>query len=144
MAFQQSGVDAALRRNDATGKFDLVLATSGPNIGNPNYDNTRTHAILTTLISRKRGQRPGSQVQGGGYYGDPQNRRGTLLWTVTQDRTITGSQLVAYAEDGGRQLAEMRLISGFTARALKLGPAKWRIECAWTLPDGSKGAVDLT
>mgnify|MGYP001171497684 FL=1 len=142
--FRQTGVDIELVKNDATGKFDAKVSTSGPNIGNPAFSNTRSHAVLTTLMSRKRGQRPGDQVQGGGYYGDPQNRRGTLLWTVTQDRTITGSQLVAYAEDGGRQLAEMRLISGFTARALKLGPAKWRIECAWTLPDGSKGAVDLT
>jgi len=142
--FRQTGVDIELVKNDATGKFDAKVSTSGPNIGNPVFANTRSHAVLTTLMSRKRGQRPGDQVQGGGYYGDPQTRRGTLLWTVTQDRTITGSQLVAYAEDGGRQLAEMRLISGFTARALKLGPAKWRIECAWTLPDGSKGAVDLT
>lgn len=142
--FRQTGVDIELVKNDATGKFDAKVSTSGPNIGNPVFANTRSHAVLTTLMSRKRGQRPGDQVQGGGYYGDPQTRRGTLLWTVTQDRTITGSQLVAYAEDGGRQLAEMRLISGFTARALKLGPAKWRIECAWTLPDGSKGAADLT
>lgn len=143
MAFQQSGVDAALRRNDATGKFDLVLATSGPNIGNPNYDNTRTHAILTTLISRKRGQRPGSQVQGGGYYGDPQNRRGTLLWTVNQDSTTTGSQLEAYAEDGGQQLIELRMVSSFAARAIRKLPGKWRLDCTWFLPDGTKGAVDL-
>ncbi len=143
MAFQQSGVDAALRRNDATGKFDLVLATSGPNIGNPNYDNTRTHAILTTLLSRKRGQRPGSQVQGGGYYGDPQNRRGTLLWTVNQDSTTTGSQLEAYAEDGGQQLIELRMVSSFTARATRKAPGKWQLDCTWFLPDGTKGAVDL-
>lgn len=141
--FQQQGIDIELERNPATGKYDAKVSSSGPNTGNPVFSDSRSHAVLTTLVSRKRGQRPGDQVQAGGYYGDSQNRRGTLLWTVTQDRSATGSQLVAYAEDGGQQLIELRMISSFTAKALNLGPAKWRLECAWTLPDGNKGAVDL-
>jgi len=141
--FTQAGADIALVRDPATGKFDAVIETTGGNLGNPKFEDTRAHAVLTTLMSHKRGQRPGDQVQGGGYYGDAQNRRGTLLWTVTQDRTATGSQLVAYAEDGGQQLIELRMISSFAAKALNLGPAKWRLDCAWTLPDGSRGAVDL-
>jgi len=141
--FTQSGVDIALQRQDSTGKFDMVLETSGGNLGNPKFEDTRAHAVLSTLMSRKRGQRPGDQTQGGGYYGDAQNRRGTLLWTVTQDRTATGSQLVAYAEDGGQQLIELRMLSSFQAKATKLSPAKWRLDCRWMLPDGTKGKVDL-
>lgn len=141
--FTQAGADIALVRDPATGKFDAVVETTGGNLGNPQFEDTRAHAVLTTLMSHKRGQRPGDQVQGGGYYGDAQNRRGTLLWTVTQDRTATGSQLVAYAEDGGQQLIELRYLRSFQARATKLAPAKWRLDCLWTLPDGSKGAVDL-
>jgi hypothetical protein len=76
--FQQQGIDIELERNPATGKYDAKLSSSGPNKGNPVFSDTRSHAVLTTLVSRKRGQRPGDQVQSGGYYGDSQNRRGTL------------------------------------------------------------------
>jgi len=81
MALQFTGGDIALVRNESTGKFDHVWSSAGPNAGNPVLDNTRSHAVLTTLVSRKRGTRPGSQTPEGGYYYDPQNRRGTLLWT---------------------------------------------------------------
>jgi len=143
MSFSQAGVDLLLQRNPATGKFDLVRDVAGPNVGNPRPDDTRVHAVLTTLVSRKRGQRPGVAAQGGGYYGDNQNRRGTLLWTVTQDVRATGSQLQAFAEDGGQQLVELRMLQGFVARPTKLAPGKWRIDCAWSLPNGTTGGIVL-
>lgn len=136
MALQFQGRDVALSRNAANGKFDLVFSSSGPNKGNPVLDDTRTHAVLTTLVSWKRGTRPGSQVQEGGYYYDPANRRGTLLWSVTQDRMATPSQLKAYAEDGGQQLLDVKQIAGFSASAQRVKPGVFRVTVSWTTPSG--------
>lgn len=144
MALQlKDGIDVALQRNDATGKFDLVLSTSGPNKGNPKLESTRAHAVLTTLVSRKRGQRGGSDTAEGGYYFDPYNRRGSLLWSVTQDRLSTVSQLTAYADDAGQQLVELKQIATFTARSSKIGPGKYRVDCEWKTLAGAKNTLAL-
>lgn len=132
------GRDVALVRNPSNGKFDVSFATSGPNRGNWILDNTATHAVLTTLISWRRGRRPGSAVEEGGYYFDAQNRRGTLLWTVTQDRLTTPSQLQAFAEDGMQQLADRKRIASYTVRAQRLRPGQFRVDVTWALPDGQR------
>lgn len=138
MALQFTGSDVAVVRRESDGKFDWVWSTSGPNKGNVVLGNTRSHAVLTTLVSRKRGTRPGSQVQEGGYYYDPQNIRGTLLWTLTQDRLSTPSSAEAFAQDGGQQLLNMKLIATFTARAIRPAPGKLKIQVTWTNPDGTR------
>ena len=103
--------------------------------GNPVLDNTRSHAVLTTLVSRKRGTRPGSQTPEGGYYYDPQNRRGTLLWTLTQDRLSTPSMAESFAQDGGQQLLDIKAIASFSAKAARTAPGKLKIQVTWTNPD---------
>lgn len=138
MALQFTGRDVALVRDAATGKFDLDFSAEGPNRGNPVLDDTRTHAVLTTLISWKRGTRPGAQAQEGGYYYDPNNRRGTLIWTVTQDRLATPSQLKAYADDGGQQLLELKQIASFVATGRRVRPGQLRLDVTWTTPDGRR------
>ena len=124
-------------RDAVSGKFDLQFSTQGPNRGNPVLDNTCTHAVLTTLLSKKRGARLGSQAQEGGYYWDSGGQRGTLLWTVNQDRLATPSQLKAYAEDGGQQLVDLRYIASFEASAAKRGPGNFILTCRWFLPSGT-------
>lgn len=138
MALQLTGADISLTRRESDGKFDLTWSVSGPNKGNPQLDNTRGHAVLTTLVSRKRGTRPGSRVQEGGYYYDPQNIRGTLLWTLTQDRLSTPSAAESFAQDGGQQLLDRKVIASFTARAVRPVPGKLRIQVTWTNPDGTR------
>lgn len=137
MALQFTGRDVALVRDDATGKFDLSFSSSGPNKGNPVLDNTATHAVLTTLLSMKRGRRPGSQNAEGGYYWDGSGRRGSLLWTVSQDRLATPSQLRAYAEDGGQQLVDLRYLASFEATAARRAPGKFALSVLWRLPSGT-------
>lgn len=127
------GRDVALVRREATGRYDLDFFA-----GNPRLDDTRTHAVLTTLMSWKRGTRPGSRSAEGGYYFDPQNRRGTLLWTVSQDRMSTPSQLKAFAEDGMQQLVDAKLIASFTASARRVRPGQFRLDVTWTNPDGTR------
>lgn len=136
MALQHTGSDVALVRDESTGKFDLSFSTSGPNAGNPVLDETQTHAVLSTLLSWRRGTRPGSQTPEGGYFWDAAGRRGTLLWTVTQDRLATVSQLSAYADDGGQQLLDLRLLASFNAAAARVAPGRFLVTVSWTTPQG--------
>lgn len=137
MAMQFTGSDVALQRNATNGRYDLVLQQSGPGRGNPVLDTTRTHAVLTTLVSMKRGTRPGARTPEGGYYWDTSGRRGTLLWTISQDRLATPSQLQAYAEDGGQQLVDLKFIATFKAAASRRAPGKFAVTATWTLPNGN-------
>lgn len=136
MALQFTGRDVALVPSGSTGKFDLSFSTSGPNKGNPVLDDTATHAVLSTLLSWKRGTRPGARQPEGGYYWDTAGRRGTLLWTVLQDRMTTPSQLQLFAEDGGQQLLDRRIVSVFRASASRTAPGRFQLSVTWTTPSG--------
>lgn len=138
MALQMTGSDVALVRDAKTGRYDLVFSTSGPNAGNVVLTSDASHAVLSTLLSWRRGTRPGSQSAEGGYVWDTAGTRGTLLWTVTQDRLATVSQLTSYAEDGMQQLVDLKLIASFTVSAQRVAPGKFRIDVAWTLPSGTR------
>lgn len=137
MAMQFVGNDVVLVRNERNGKFDLQVSTSGPNKGNPVLDSTRTHAVLSTVTSWRRGFRPGSLTPEGGYYWDTSGSRGSLIWTVSQDRLATPSQLQSYAEDAGQQLVNLRFIASFKARVQRRAPGRFITIVSWTLPSGN-------
>lgn len=147
MAFVATGDDIALRRNQSNGKWDFDWETDAAtgNKGNPRFDNTRKHSVMVTLVCKKRGKRPGSNVEEGGYYWDTSGTYGTLLWTVIWDRMATESQLTSYAQGAGQQLTDVKKISSFSARARKLGPGKWVLTTTWTVPgDSAEESVSLT
>ncbi len=132
------GFDLALQRQADTGKFDWVMSTSGPNKGNPVFDLTRSHAVLSILNSWKRGTRPQSRQAEGGYYWDPTGQRGTLLWTASQDKQATRSDLLAYASDGGEQLVALNYISAYTTDAQRKRAGVYVLYFAWTTPSGNE------
>lgn len=122
------------------------MSTSGSNKGNPLLDSSRTHAVMTTLFSWKRGRRAGDTVDQGGYYWDLSGRRGTLLWTILYDRNSTRSQLIAAAEDGLQQLVDEKFITSFQqpiAERKGTGLGKWNLSVQWTNPMGSPQGVRL-
>lgn len=139
MALTSVGPDVALTRS-GTGRFDWDMSTSGTNKGNPKLDATRTHAVMTTVFSRKRGRAPGDKQESGGYYWDESGRRGTLLWTVTQDRQATRSQLISAAEDAGQQLVDERYIVSLGADAQRqgIGLGRWLLGIQWRTPSGDR------
>jgi len=140
MAFKSTGKDIALRRNDTNGKFTFDWATSGPNKGNPNFDDSRANAVLVTLNSYKRDPVAGT----GGYYWDPSGLRGTFLYKVKQDRLATKGQLQAAADDGGQQLISKLVIQTFTSTAERKAPGKWTLTVEWSVPAGQyKQTVNL-
>lgn len=137
--FRPLGIDIALKPSQRRpGRFDLDWETSGPNKGNPRFDNDRQHAVLTLLTARKRGRRVGSRVEEGGYYWDETGERGTLIWTVQYDRLATASQLRAYAEDGGAQLVARGIVETLTAEPERQSPGRWRTFVEYTLPGGRR------
>ena len=145
--FTSGGADITLvdsQRNP--GRMDFVFDDSGTNKGNPRFDDTRTHSVLTTVMSRKRGKAPVSRVEEGGYYWDDTGFRGTLAWTIKFDRLATRSQLVAAAEDAGGQLVADKLITSLTAEAYRVNAQKgrWRLDLAWTLPNSQTREQSLT
>ena len=136
MALQHTGRDIALQRDPLSGKYDLVFSASGPNKGNPVLDDSRTHAVLTNLLSQKRGSRMGSAPQGGYYY-DPTGSRGSLLWTISQDKLSTPSQLRSYGEDVGERLLNRKQIRTYRVSASRIGSGKFRLDFAWSVPGSS-------
>lgn len=57
---------------------------------------------------------------------------GTLLHRVTRERSTTGSQLAAYAQDGGAQVEAAGLATNVRARAERPAPGRWRLRVSWT------------
>lgn len=135
---QSFGKDIALERVPSTGKFDFKMSRGGANNGNPQLDSSATHAVMTTVMSWKRGSLPGSSQQQGGYYWDASSRRGTLLWTVKYDRLATRSDLLSALQDGGQQLVDLNWIASFTAEATRSSAVSaarsWKAAITWTLP----------
>ena len=141
MALTSIGPDIALARVAASGRFDFDMSTSGSNKGNPKLDSARTHAVMTTVFSRKRGRAPGDRQESGGYYWDTSGRRGTLLWTVTQDRQSTRSQLISAAEDGLQQLVDEKFIVSFPqpeASRVGVSQGRWGLTIQWQTPSGDR------
>lgn len=133
MAFTSTGTDIAFKESpSAPGRFTFDWDASG----NPRFDDDRAHAVITTLVSWKRGRAPGQKIEQGGYYWDETGQRGTLIWTVKHDTLATKSQLEAYAEDAGQQLVSRGIIKSLSATATRLSPGRWRLDVEWTLPDG--------
>lgn len=139
MALTSQGPDVALQRT-AGGKFDWKVSRSGPNKGNPEMSADRTHAVISTVFSWKRGRRPGDKSESGGYYWDESGARGTRLWTVVQDTSSTRSKLLACTEDAKQQLVEGRYITDLQADAqrLGLGLGRWAATIGWRTPQGDR------
>lgn len=133
-----TGTDVALKRAADGKHFDLDLVTAGAQKGNPRLDFTRTHAVVATLNSNKRGRRPGDKTSGGGYFFDETGRRGTLLWTVSQDTSKTRSEMIAAGQDAGQQLTDERYVTAFTADATRRRVGAWALLFTWTLPSGDR------
>jgi hypothetical protein len=136
MAFIPQGVDVELVRNP-NGRFTFDFITSGPNKGNPRFGNSRSHGVLATLVSKKRDPLTGE----GGYYFDPTGVRGTYLYQVKYDRLATGSQLKAFAEDGGQQLISRLTISNFSSAPVKRPNFGWDLNVFWSTPTGNFQSV---
>ena len=145
MALTSIGPDVALKRNDSTGRFDFDVSTSGSNKGNPKMDSTRTHAVMTTVFSWKRGKRAGDRVESGGYYWDTSGRRGTLLWTVVQDTAATRSRLLSCADDARQQLINERYVVALSAAPTRvgIGLGRWLMPIQWTTPQGDNPSQAL-
>jgi len=123
MAFQHTGSDIELTKNESNGKFDIAWSTKGANKGNPIFGNTRAHTVLSLMISRK-----------GQYYWDTAGTRGSLLYTVKQDITTTRSQLISYSEQAIQPAVDSLVIKSFSADATRVKVGTWNLTINWSDP----------
>lgn len=129
MAFYLPGADIGLVRNDASGRFDFSFETQ---TGNPVFDDTNEHRVLSLLLEwRDR------------WYG-ARKGRGSLLYTVKQDRTSTTSQIEAYARDALKKAADEGWINSVTAQATRLGLGRFVVRVSWKNPAGKPSNTTLT
>ena len=128
MAAPSDDIAATLRESGRPGALDTALIESRTTPGKMTwrwdstgdliFDDSASYPVLISVLAHR-----------GEYRWD--RTLGTLLYKVTRERSTTGSQLAAYARDGGAAAEVEGVASDVTARATK--PAKnWRIALRWT------------
>jgi hypothetical protein len=109
----------AFASNPRTGRFTFARNAAGRLY----FDQSAVYPVLATLYARK-----------GQYYWDSAGTQGTQLYTVTQDKLATGSQLTAYATDGLTQVQRAGFItSDYSVGATRLRTGSWRLDLGWTV-----------
>jgi hypothetical protein len=125
----QTPLDVALVPSPTTeGRLTFQWDASGDLV----FDDSQAYSVLVTVVARK-----------GQYRFD--RTLGTLLYTVTQDRRSTSSQLAAYAADGGAQAAGQGasgqpLIRNFRAAPTRTRLGAWRLPLSWQV----NGSEDIS
>lgn len=89
MAFTSLGRDIAVRSNPITGKLRRVWDTTGPNKGNPRFDDTENHAVYLSIFAHR-----------GAWWADTIGTFGSLVYTLLNDPKATPTKFVTYANDG--------------------------------------------
>jgi phage gp46-like protein len=136
MPITTTGRDVALRRNPATGRFDLLRAADG----NPTLTDYEEHAVLSQLLEwRASAGQPG-------WVADTTGRHGSLLYLVRSDLRATPSQVEAYALDALSTLVDLGRIRGepdLRVKATKTAPGRFDLSVTWTTTAGRQGAARL-
>lgn len=129
MPFTLPGADIAMVRNEGTKRFDFSFENQ---TGNPAYDDTNEHRVLSLLVEwRDR------------WYA-ARKGRGSLLYTVKNDRASTTSQLEAYARDALKKAVDDGWIQNVTAQATRLGLGRFVLRVSWANPAGKPGNTSLS
>lgn len=89
MAFTSPGRDIAVTVNPNTGKLRRVWDTSGPNKGNPRFDDTAEHAVFVSVFAQR-----------GAWWADTTGTFGSFVMTLLNDQKATPAKFVSYARDG--------------------------------------------
>lgn len=112
----QRGGSWALRDSPTTrGRLTWLWGADG----NLVVDEAATYPVLMAIVAHK-----------GAYRWD--RFYGTRLHKATRERSTTGSQLAAYARDGGAQVEAAGIATGVTPRVDRLASGRWRLAVRWT------------
>ena len=116
-------LDVALRNSTTTpGKLTWIWGPDGDLV----WDDSQGYAVLVSVFAI-RGQCRWDRTLG------------TLLLTLKRARRSTGSQLSAYARDGGAQCEAAELVKNFLARADLIATGRWRLRLSWTAAGKAQG-----
>ena len=115
-------LDIALKDS---GNGKLVFAW-GPD-GNPRFDETGAHAVLSTFYAKK-----------GAWPWDSAGTFGTNAYKVVQDRFATGSELTAAGNDALAQCERDEIVTAIGATAERARVGSWRVRLRWHTPTGDQ------
>ena len=108
-------LDVALRNSTTTpGRLTFVWDAQGDLV----YDDRAAYPVLLSILAHRSAYRWDRTL-------------GTLIHTVTRSRSTTGSQLAAYARDGGAQAEVAGLATNVTTNAQRLASGRWRLIVRW-------------
>lgn len=98
----------------------------GPD-GNPRFDETGAHAVLSTFYTKK-----------GAYHWDTAGTQGTNAHKVVSDKFATGSDLSAAGNDALAQCDRDEIVTAIGATAEKARTGFWRVKLRWHTPTGDE------
>ena len=98
----------------------------GPD-GNPRFDETGAHAVLSTFFAKK-----------GAYAWDQDGLFGTNSYKVVADKFATGSDLSAAGNDALAQCERDEIVTAIGATAERARVGSWRVRLRWHTPTGDQ------
>lgn len=116
------GSDVALVRNPSTGRFDLQFETTTQN---PQFSDDQSHAVLSLIYERQ-----------GEWWADASGKRGSLLWTVKEDRKASASKIKGYVEAALQPLVDQGRIRNLAVTATRVKPGRIDLGITYLSPSG--------
>lgn len=126
MPFTRTGSDIALTRNPATGKYDFTWGSDG----NPDFDDTEHHRVLTLLVSRR-----------GQWVADTAGTRGSRIHEVREIRRTAPSLLESYADEALEKAVAEGKIQNVVAKATRSSPSRVDLDVQYERPGGKPQSV---
>lgn len=129
MALTSQGSDIAVKVSPTSGRLRRVWDMTGPNAGNPRFDNTQEHAVWLSVFCLRNA-----------YWADTTGTFGSLVATLRQDPKATPVKFVSYAKDGLAALVIGSRISNVQAFATRTFD---RMDCEvdYQTPDGGQQVI---
>lgn len=122
------GVDVALVRNNATGRFDVLLDASG----NPVWTDSQEHTVMSLLLEFE-----------GGYIFDQTGKRGSRLRRIVQDKASTAADLRAAILDALDPAIQDGRIRNVVPTVTKLGPGRYKCAVKYQNRSGHMKNFDI-
>lgn len=134
MPFTASGGDIALKRNPDTGRYDFDWDLTGPNAGNPKYDDRQTHRTASLTVGHR-----------GQWVMDRTGLRGSVIYLIKHDRSSTASDLENAERDAlTKAVVDGAILPDPTVRAHRIGPGNYQLDITTVTPDGNKNPLSLS
>ncbi len=134
MPFTSAGTDIALVRNPATGRFDIQWDVTGPNGGNPVYDNSETHRCASLIVAER-----------GKWTMDPTGQRGSTLYLLKNDTAATRDDIANATRAAlDKAVQDRAILPDIQITVTRTGPGSYVEVVQYQTPDGNTVPISLS